>query len=415
MSNATIVYALSSKAARLRAENYFPAFKLIERQALEGAELSIQALYQAKKKFRCENLDQYGRPFIIAPGEYFLLVDGKTQDATRVRLLRAARTKEEEHQAWLETGIPEKDEVYDTPGKDEMGDLLDLLLDNDASDANEENEEESPKLDENDYFKKVPIELPDYPLAHADNYVMTYEIREATSTEQEEIQCISTFTPDMFADTPSVQASFRRLLQIDENAYKTIRDLPGIDALIREIIRQDEFLHGKSRETLPHFSLVIAVIDGKTNLFRCGIWCYKRQTGLPMECHPVEMFFPESGYLITQNGMNVPDFSDAPLPAPDSKRLIASLQEKLFTPSLEDLVTFAGATYSDDARNCLLESCIASLGRGQVESFLLQFAKNPALAWARQCLGLLGKKASQANSTKSSKPRKAGALPKTGK
>ena len=97
--NATMVYALKSKAERQNVEKYLQLAKLINRQGGEGAKLEILGLYEAKKGFRCESTDPYQSGFKVAKGEYFLLVDGNDYDANRARLHRACRTQEEQRLA----------------------------------------------------------------------------------------------------------------------------------------------------------------------------------------------------------------------------------------------------------------------------------------------------------------------------
>ena len=277
MANVTAIYCLKAKKDRTNVEMYRNIVNLINRQSRQGMELEVQGLFEAKKNFRCENFDDYGTGFIVAKGEYFLMVDGKSYDATFWRLMRACRTEKERQSAWILTGVPENEDVYD--------------------DSFDVEKRQAPKLDENKYFRQLPVEFPssDEPQPSAfpsENYISVYDIREASMEQREDTWSIRKYMAEDFADRPEIQSIFKQLIQC--NSPEDIKKIADRKVLVDELIRRH---YDNTNELEPHHSLVIAVIDGKNDEWLCGIWCYRHPKKEEVEIHEVDSFIPD-GYDI---------------------------------------------------------------------------------------------------------------------
>ena len=302
MANVTMIYCLSKKADRKDLEKYRELAKLIVRQEYESFGLSIQGLYEAKRNFRCNSNNPPYRNFIISKGEMFLLCDGKSQDATIVRLLRIARTKEEEHRAFCLMGIPEKEEVYETDQD------LDFLFGDDE-------EEDSATNDgigsgDNDYLREIAFDIPEYDDEmlpedqQGEDYVMCYKIHEAKNRDYEATWGIHRLDTVSLANDKSLHKSFAKMIKC--NSAEKLLKVPDFERLVRTLCSIAE--NGKSTE--PHNSIVLAVINGKNNHWKCGVWCYMRSENSPMEIHAID-WFTTSGYVISpKDGKMIPEFDD---------------------------------------------------------------------------------------------------------
>ena len=82
--------------------------------------------------------------------------------------------------------------------------------------------------------------------------------------------------------------------------YSNIENIENYPLIANAIIKLYEKDHG-NREIEPHNSIVIGVIDGKTNYWNCGLWYYKAFDG-ETSLNPVQDFAPEEGYKITADG-----------------------------------------------------------------------------------------------------------------
>lgn len=290
MASITAVYCFKNKKERRDLERYRELVRLLDRQSEQGNMLLLQGLYEAKKNFRCCNIDPCGRGFRIEPGEYFLLVDGKDYDTNHWRLHRACRTEEEVRRAWPLVGVPDNDEVYAGPGEDE--------------------ERTDPECDENRYFRQLPVDLPwgeDAllpPEKRRENYVSVYGIHEETPFEREDTWGIAACSEEQFADTPKLLTLFRQLVRC--GSAEELRAFPGRQTVVNAIIRRYE-AQFKYVRTERNFSIVIAVIDGKTDQWRCGIWGHRRLPRGKLTFHEVDWFMPD-GYHVDPKLGNVPCF-----------------------------------------------------------------------------------------------------------
>lgn len=224
--------------------------------------------------------------------------------------------------------FPDKEDVYASSDEDidynELLAMLDKTMNADdessSDDSVKQNDDEADantENDENDYIKRLPVEIPGFedevlpPELVTDNYIMTYELREPSDEIPEEVFCVSKITAEDFAGKEDLQSIFQKLIRCENK--KMISKIKRYKNLVEAIILNDEKNHLSGRETDPHNSLVIAVIDGKTNHMLCGIWCYKRKTGKPMEIHPVDLFIPD-GYQFDRKSGNliklIPYFED---------------------------------------------------------------------------------------------------------
>ena len=321
MSNATVVYCFPKKADRKDINKYLELAKFINRQASEGAELSIQGLFEAKKGFHCDTLNPIGHNFNVAKGECFLLVDGKTQDANHWRLHRAVRSEEERQLCWPWTGIPCNEAVYETGCRpdDLLKELADLMGESVEDETDETDccpddflkelagltgesvEDETDGNDgdghdgDNDYLKQLDVDLPRYedeklpPEQVTDNYVVTYQIKHETDHMREDTWCLDKIDADRFADAPKLQQAFKKMVKC--NSAKKLKAIPLYRELVDEIIRMEEMDRGKTEAGM---SVVIAVIDGTNNHWRCGVWCYRRKKDQPMEIHACDYFHPQA-------------------------------------------------------------------------------------------------------------------------
>lgn len=274
MANVTAVYCLKAKKDRTNIEMYGNIVNLINRQSRQGGILQVQGLFEAKKNFRCEDFDDYKTGFSVSKGEYFLLVDGKDYDATRWRLMRACRSEEEAQTAWILTGVPDNNAVYeDAFGVEKCQD---------------------PNLNENKYFKQLPVVFlssGDKPKAlTSENYISVYDISERTPKYREDTWAIRKYTAEDFADRPELLGIFKQLIQCD--TAKSIQKIADRKALVEELIKRH---YVNSDEMSPHHSMVVAVIDGKNDNWHCGIWCYKHPQKKDVEYHEVDSFMPD-GY-----------------------------------------------------------------------------------------------------------------------
>ena len=214
MSNITAVYCLKSKKDRNNVEIYNQLVELLNRQIAQGGELYIQGLYEAKKGFRCENLDPRENGFKIAKGEYFLLVDGKSYDATLSRLHQACRSGEYKVEAWPLTGVPDNDAVYASSDEAEF-DLEKFLSDDEIDTA-------APKVDENDYIRELDVKLPSMlENIYSDedvstNYITIYQIGERMRGRYEDTWGISAYNANDFTD-PATAEFFK---QLTNNRYQ---------------------------------------------------------------------------------------------------------------------------------------------------------------------------------------------------
>ena len=301
MVNITAIYCLKDKKDRNNIEKYCQIVEFLNRQTAQGDRLCIQGLYEAKKAFRCENLDPYGRAFRIARGEYFLLVDGKDYDTNTWRLQRACRSEEEAHLARPLIGIPDDEDVYAGNDDDEFD--LDVLLNGLLDDMEKDSDSESDGSDENDYIRLLDVQLPSIPeKLHENedlsaNYIAVYQIHEATKFEREDTWGIFAYTAKDFAD-PELSELFKNLAAC--HSKEDIENIENYPLIANAIIKLYEKDHG-NREIEPHNSIVIGVIDGKTNYWNCGLWYYKAFDG-ETSLNPVQDFAPEGGYKITADG-----------------------------------------------------------------------------------------------------------------
>ena len=272
--NVTALYCLRSKKDRRNVGMYRELVELINRQSAQGDYMFIQGLFEAKKDFRCESLEQYGRAFRISKGEYFLLVDGKDCDATLARLHRACRSAEEQQSFWPLTGLPDDGRVYD-------GDAYLEFVDVELPQEIEEEEIAASEVPES-------------------NYLTVYTITETTQTQNELTWGIARYGEKDFADAPEMLPSFRKFVRCHE--AEEIEAIENWKTLVSHIIKMYE-TRCDTGKTRPHHSVVIGVIDGRTGYWKCGVWCYKRRDKFAL--HPVRYFFtmgyevdPKSGWWI---------------------------------------------------------------------------------------------------------------------
>ena len=273
--NVTALYCLRSKKDRRNVGMYRELVELINRQSAQGDYMFIQGLFEAKKDFRCESLEQYGRAFRISKGEYFLLVDGKDCDATLARLHRACRSAEEQQSFWPLTGLPDDGRVYD-------GDAYLEFVDVELPQEIEEEEIAANEVPES-------------------NYLTVYTITETTQTQNELTWGIARYGEKDFADAPDMLPPFRKFVRCHE--AEEIEAIENWKTLVSHIIKMYETRCGDTGKTRPHHSVVIGVIDGRTGYWKCGVWCYKRRDKFAL--HPVRYFFtmgyevdPKSGWWI---------------------------------------------------------------------------------------------------------------------
>ena len=268
----TAVYCLKAKKDRTNIEMYGHIVDLINRQIRQGGILQVQGLFEAKKNFRCDDFDDYKTGFSVSKGEYFLLVNGEYCDTNCWRLRRACRSEEETQTAWILSGVPDNDAVYE--------------------DAIKVEKHQDPKLVENKYFKQLSVifmSSGDKPSASAsDNYISVYDISEKTPKYREDTWAIRKYTAEDFADKPELLSIFKQLIQCD--TAKSMQKIADRKALVDELIKRH---YVNSDEMSPHHSSVIAVIDGKNDNWRCGIWCYKHPEKEDVEYHEVDSFKPD--------------------------------------------------------------------------------------------------------------------------
>ena len=291
MANIIAIYCLKAKKDRQDVEKYRELVKLLNRQIAQGGlvwEMKILGLYEAKKTFRCENHDPYGRNFWVTKGEYFLLVKMQDFDANHWRLQRACRSEEERHNAWPLVGEAEDfgfgfcdDDLNDLLG--ELPELVEPSL--------------KPTDDESEYYRKLPIELPQIITDHtktedvSKNYIVAYTISEYTPSMPIEDVGYSVYTEKEFADAPELLPIYRKFIGC--HFAEEINQLEKKDALIKYIVKKEGLKYKKTKEIPPHYSLVIGVIDGKTDYWNCGVWCYKRRTKLTVAA---VQYFLADGY-----------------------------------------------------------------------------------------------------------------------
>ena len=277
MANVTAVYCMRSKKDRQDVGKYRELVELIDRYAAQGTSMGILGLFEAKKAFRCESLDPSESAFRIAKGEYFLLVDCKDYDATLSRLQRACRSGEYSDIAWPLIGLPDDERVY---GGDAHLESVDVGLP-------QEIEEEEIAANE----------------VAESNYITVYTISEATPTDSEMTWGIVSYREKDFADAPEILPLFRKFVRC--HRVEEIEALENRDALISHIVKMYEKRTGKPEKTRPHHSVVIGVIDGRTDYWNCGVWCYKRVDDFTI--NPVQYFCP-SGYEVDPEIGYIPIF-----------------------------------------------------------------------------------------------------------
>ena len=302
MANITAIYCLKAKKDRQDVEKYRELVKLLNRQIAQGGlewEMEILGLYEAKKTFRCENHDPYGRNFVVTKGEYFLMVNGKDFETNHWSLHRACRSEEERHNAWPLVGeadifdAEEESKRYlaqllkdDSPQDDsetEPSKLLEYLASKLESDSSTVEQSEE-AIDENAFFRQLPIELPQIITDHtktedvSKNYIVAYTISEYTPSMPIEDVGYSVYTEKEFADAPELLPIYRKFIGC--HFAEEINQLEKKDALIKYIVKKEGLKYKETKEIPPHYSLVIGVIDGKTDYWNCGVWCYKSRTKL---------------------------------------------------------------------------------------------------------------------------------------
>ena len=287
MSNVTAVYCLKNKKDRNNVQMYCELAEVINRQIAQGGELYIQGLYEAKKGFRCENLDPRENDFKIAKGEYFLLVDGESSDATRHRLHRACRSWKEESKTWPLTGVPDNEAVYASSEEVEFD--LEKFLSDDGGD-----DDDAPEVDENDYIRELDVEIPSI-LENVSqnedvsaNYLTFYQIQERMRNRCEDIWGISAYNASDFTD-PATAKFFQQLIKC--HTPQDIENIKDYPLLTEAIVKFYEENHG-DQPIEPHRSIVIGVIDGKTKYWNCGIWYYKA-LDCTVTITPVQDFVPD--------------------------------------------------------------------------------------------------------------------------
>ena len=274
MANVTAIYCMRSKKDRRNVDMYRELVEVINRQSAQGDYMGIQGLFEAKKAFRCESLDPCERAFRISKGEYFLLVDCKDWNANLARLHRACRSAEEQPSVWPLIGLPDDERVYGTEAYFEFVDV-----------------ELPQKIDEADVAAN---EVPEK------NSLTVYTISEATPTQDEMTWRIARYDEQDFSDAPEMLPLFRKFVRCHET--EEIEAIENWESLISHIVEMYETRCGSSGKTWPHHSVVIGVIDGRTDYWNCGVWCYKRRDEFAV--HPVRYFFtmgyewdPEIGYV----------------------------------------------------------------------------------------------------------------------
>ncbi len=304
MANVTMIYCLSKKADRRDLEKNRELAKLIVRQEYESFGLSIQGLYEAKRNFRCISNNPPYKNFIIAKGEMFLLCDGKSQAATVERLLRIARTKEEEDTAFCLMGLPEDEIVYET---NQDSDFFSLDDDDSMEDSTTNDGKGS---GDNDYLREIAFDIPEYAEEvlpedqQGDDYVMCYKIHEATCNDYESTWGIHRLDTVSLVNDKSLQKSFAKMLKC--NSAEKLLKIPDFERLVRALCLIAE----EGNRTEPHNSIVLAVINGKNNHWKCGVWCYMRSENSPMEIHAID-WFSASGYVLSpKDGKMIPIFDD---------------------------------------------------------------------------------------------------------
>jgi hypothetical protein len=270
MAEVTAIYCMKNKSDRNAPDMYCKLAELLNRQAAQGGNVTILGVYEAKKAFRCENIDPYGRGIRIAAGEYFLLADGDSDDTNHWRLHRACRSEEEAHGAWPLVGWPDDGDVYRNFRKSEEGIPV-----------------------ENAYMKRLDIALPR--IAEnirtsgepADNYMSVYQIHEATPSEREDTWGISLYTEKDFSDNPEYGRVFKELLEC--RTAEDIWQVVHFESVLSYVVKLYEKGHGGRID--PHHSVVVGIIDGKTHYWKCGAWYYKDIDGRG-KLHVVQDFAP---------------------------------------------------------------------------------------------------------------------------
>ena len=275
--NVTALYCLKSKKDRRNVEMYRGLVEVMNRQAAQGGCMFIQGLFEAKKAFRCESLDPYGRAFRISKGEYFLLVDCKDFDATLARLHRACRSAAEQTTVWPLIGLPDNERVY---GTDAYLEFVEVEL--------------PQEIEEGDIVAGEIAES---------NYVTVYTIREAPPNGSEMTFGIARYTEKDFADAPEMLPLFRKFVRCHE--VEEIEAIENWESLISHIVETYENRCGNTGKTRPHHSVVIGVIDGRTDYWNCGVWCYKSSDEFAF--HPVR-YFVTMGYRVDPKIGYVPLF-----------------------------------------------------------------------------------------------------------
>ena len=240
--------------------------KFVVRWANEGGHFSIKGIYEAQKPFKCVSLDPADNCRNVNKGEYVLVVDGLVADATNWRLRRAARSEEESHISWCWTGIPLKDNA--------------CMTDDETA----------------EYLKKLDINLPVYdeeilPVNQiSDDYVCFHHILYNSEQRLREDNWmygkVRKVTEEDFANKPLLRSAFKQMLQCKSGAE--LQSTPNIMALVKAMIKIKEDADGLPEEP---GALVLSVINGSNNHWRCGIWCdMPVHKGHSVKMHPIDKF-----------------------------------------------------------------------------------------------------------------------------
>ena len=157
---------------------------------------------------------------------------------------------------------------------------------------------------ETGYFQKVEMPLPAAKddSAKEGNYLVAYDISEATRLEREDLWGVMKFTAEDFPGMPQMVPVFQDMIRC--RRPEELREVVHYASFAEYIVeRSSEGYEGKVLP--PHHSIVIGLIDGATDHWLCGIWCYKNLRG-NLEINFVEKF-EAAGYRTDAEG-SVPCF-----------------------------------------------------------------------------------------------------------
>jgi len=316
MSEMTMIYCLKDRAARHRVGNYRLLARILERVGSMGLWNHV-TYYRAKKDFVCDNFAYHDEQFTICRGETFMLVDCNCRNAYLPRLQRGCYTQYEHDHVDPMFGVPVDDAVYMSTADYlyERGEIEDPF--------SWENNDNRP--DENEYIKEIIVNwerADEKPRGRRRrrNHIVTYDIADEADGVREELENVRVYTERNFITEDNTKAIFRRLVK--QKDVKDILKIEQLDHLTDALLAlNDKWMTGKWRPTLQvHHSLVIAIMDGRTNYWRYGIWCYKPAKGKPVEYHLVYYFMPV-------HFGDAPTFDSSFIPAKCGEKYAAAMED----------------------------------------------------------------------------------------